>query len=445
MSHFLSDDGLLYVWQKLKALLAGKVDKADGMGLSSNDFTDAEKTKLAGISTGANKYTHPSYTARSSGLYKVTVDATGHVSAATAAAKADITALGIPAQDTTYSDMTGASTSAAGAHGLVPAPAAGAATRYLRSDGTWQTPPNTTYADMTGASSSAAGVHGLVPAPAAGASTRYLRSDGTWAVPPDTTYSDMTAATASAAGKHGLVPAPAAGKQGQYLRGDGTWATPTNTTYSAMTGATADAAGKAGLVPAPGAGKQASFLRGDGTWVVPTDTTYSNATTSTSGLMSAADKAKLDGVAAGANKYTLPTASTTLGGVKTTSSVSSASGYTACPIISGVVYYKDTNTTYSAATTSAAGLMSAADKSKLDGFGAASTYALKSDITNVYKYKGSVATAADLPASATAGDVYNVEADGMNYGWTGSAWDALGASFTIDAITNAEIDTILAS
>lgn len=37
------------------------------------------------------------------------------------------------------------------------------------------------------------------------------------------------------------------------------------------------------------------------------------------------------------------------------------------------------------------------------------------------------------------------KADGMNYGWTGSAWDALGASFTVDAITNAEIDTILAS
>ena len=44
--------------------------------------------------------------------------------------------------------------------------------------------------------------------------------------------------------------------------------------------------------------------------------------------------------------YTLPTASSTLGGVKTTSSVTSNSGYTACPIIDGVVYYKDTNTTY---------------------------------------------------------------------------------------------------
>lgn len=45
-------------------------------------------------------YTHPSYTARSSGLYKVTVDATGHVSGATAVSKADITALGIPGSDT---------------------------------------------------------------------------------------------------------------------------------------------------------------------------------------------------------------------------------------------------------------------------------------------------------------------------------------------------------
>lgn len=48
-------------------------------------------------------YTHPSYTAKSSGLYKVTVDGTGHVSATTTVAKSDITALGIPAQDTTYS------------------------------------------------------------------------------------------------------------------------------------------------------------------------------------------------------------------------------------------------------------------------------------------------------------------------------------------------------
>ena len=65
-------------------------------------MSKSDKAKLDGIATGANKYTHPSYTSRTSGLYKVTVDSTGHVSGATAVAKSDITALGIPAQDTTY-------------------------------------------------------------------------------------------------------------------------------------------------------------------------------------------------------------------------------------------------------------------------------------------------------------------------------------------------------
>lgn len=77
-----------------------------------------------------------------------------------------------------------------------------------------------------------------------------------------------------------------------------------------------------------------------------TNTTYSAVTQSSSGLMTADDKKKLDGIDAGANAYTLPTAGSTLGGVKTTSTVTSTSGLTACPIISGVPYYKDTNTTY---------------------------------------------------------------------------------------------------
>lgn len=86
--------------------LSGKVDKEEGKGLSTNDYTTAEKTKLAGIAEGANNYVHPSYTAKTSGLYKVTVDATGHVSAVAAVTKDDITALGIPGQDTTYPEAT---------------------------------------------------------------------------------------------------------------------------------------------------------------------------------------------------------------------------------------------------------------------------------------------------------------------------------------------------
>ena len=79
------------------------------------------------------------------GLYKITTNSQGHVTAATAVSKEDITSLGIPGQDTTYSAMKGATASVAGTAGLAPAPAAGAANRYLRSDGTWAVPPDTTY------------------------------------------------------------------------------------------------------------------------------------------------------------------------------------------------------------------------------------------------------------------------------------------------------------
>nr|DAM81982.1 MAG TPA: hypothetical protein [Caudoviricetes sp.] len=59
-------------------------------------------TKLKGIDEGANKYTHPTHTARTSGLYKITVDSLGHVTAVSAVQKIDITSLGIPDSDTTY-------------------------------------------------------------------------------------------------------------------------------------------------------------------------------------------------------------------------------------------------------------------------------------------------------------------------------------------------------
>lgn len=69
--------------------------------------------------------------------------------------------------------------------------------------------------------------------------------------------------------------------------------------------------------------------------------------------------------------------------------------------------------------------------------------ALKSDLTSLYRYKGSVTNYASLPVSGNeTGDVYNVEATGMNYAWTGEGWDALGQAFQIEAITNAEIDAI---
>lgn len=79
--------------------LAKKVDKVSGKQLSTNDYTTDEKNKLSGIAESANKYVHPTSAAgaKTAGLYKITTDTNGHVTAATAVGKADITALGIPA------------------------------------------------------------------------------------------------------------------------------------------------------------------------------------------------------------------------------------------------------------------------------------------------------------------------------------------------------------
>lgn len=99
MSKYLDENGLTYLWSKIKGTFVAQVS---GKGLSTNDYTTTEKNKLAGLSN----YTHPPYTSKTSGLYKITVDGTGHVSGTTAVSKTDITALGIPSTNTTYSTAT---------------------------------------------------------------------------------------------------------------------------------------------------------------------------------------------------------------------------------------------------------------------------------------------------------------------------------------------------
>ena len=54
---FLNNAGLEHLWAKIVSKLSGKVDKVDGKGLSTNDYTTADKNKLAGIAAGANKTT----------------------------------------------------------------------------------------------------------------------------------------------------------------------------------------------------------------------------------------------------------------------------------------------------------------------------------------------------------------------------------------------------
>nr|DAH50589.1 MAG TPA: tail protein [Caudoviricetes sp.] len=96
--------------------------------------------------TETKVYSHPTYTAKTSGLYKITVDASGHVSATAAVAKADLTDV--------IGNFGAASGSAAGSTGLVPAPAAGKNTSFLRGDGTWVVPTNTDTKNTAGSTDS---------------------------------------------------------------------------------------------------------------------------------------------------------------------------------------------------------------------------------------------------------------------------------------------------
>ena len=168
-----------------------------------------------------------------------------------------------------------------------------------------------------------AGTAGIVPAASPAQASYFLKGDGTWAVPTNTVTRLRGSLSAGFIAGDFLITGSGATTVG-YSNGVFTISsTDHDTTYSLFSGASASVNGAAGLVPGPRTGDQIKFLKGDGTWAVTPDTTYSNATTSAAGLMSATDKTKLNGIASGANAYSLPAASTeTLGGIKVGSGLS---------------------------------------------------------------------------------------------------------------------------
>lgn len=177
---------------------------------------------------------------------------------------------------------------------------------------------------------------------------------------------------------------------------------------------------------------------------------HGNATTGAAGFMSAADKQKLDGIAAGANAYThpgytartgVPTADQTPGfggSFNVTQPVSDDAGHITA-MNSRKVTIPDT-----AATQSAAGLMSAADKAKLDGIatGANKTTvdsALSSTSTNPVQNKAIHSALAGKAASTHGHDNATTSAAGFMSASDKTKLDGIVAA------TTAEIDTALAA
>ena len=328
----------------------------------------ADKTKLEGIATGANKYVHP------------TTSGNKHIPAGGSSGQilrwaSDGTAQWGNDNNTTYSAATSSS------NGLM------SSTDKTKLDGI-ASGANKTTVDSALSSSSTNPVQNKVINSAlsgkANTSHTHIASQvtGLASVATSGSYNDLSnkptipsaytlpAATTS---KLGGVKVGA----GLSVAGDGTLSVssggvadsvewdnvvgkpstfpPSTHTHNAFTGATSSAAGSTGFVPAPASGNQNKYLRGDGTWQTPpdTNTTYSNATTSTAGLMSASDKSKLDGIANNANNYVHPTTA----GNKHIPSGGSSGQILRWAASGTAVWGNDNNTTYSIANASTAGLV----------------------------------------------------------------------------------------
>lgn len=200
------------------------------------------------------------------------------------------------------------------------------------------------------------------------------------------------------------------------------------------------------------AGTETAFARGD--HIHPKDTSKvdkedgkglsSNDYTDT-------EKAKLGGVEEGANKYVLPSASTTVkGGVMLSADTNDNSTTKAATPSAVKAAYDLANGKQSPATTLAGyGIGDAYTKTEVDGL-----------VSSALHYKGNKENYTDLPQSGNkVGDVWNITnaspTHGVNAGdnvaWNGTSWDVLAGTVDLSAymltsdvaaITNAEIDTI---
>lgn len=393
--------------QALQTVVAGKVSSEAGKGLSSNDYTDTEKTKLAGIAAGAQVNTVTGIKGDSEGSYRTgNVNITkgniglGNVENKSSATirgeltKANVTtALGYtpPEANTTYDAMsdTEAKTGTATTAKLISAEVLDAAIEnkgYI-----------TSHQDISGKLDSSL----------KGAANGLAELDAQGKVP----SSQLPSYVDDVIECNGQASFPSTGETGKVYVDTSTnktyrWSgsayvvigsdlalgTTSSTAFRGDYGAAAYAHGvtNKGAAFASGLYKFTTNAEGhvtDATAVqksditalgIPAqDTTYSNATTSADGLMSSTDKGKLDGIEAQANKTVVDSAldgaSTNPVQNKIIKAALDAKGTYSKPsggipdadIASAATWNAKADT--SVATTTANGLMSSADKAKLDG------------------------------------------------------------------------------
>lgn len=146
-------------------------------------------------------------------------------------------------------------------------------------------------------------------------------------------------------------------------------------------------------IPAGGSSGQILRWSADGTavWGNDNNTTYSNATQTTSGLMSDTDKTKLDGIAVGANNYTLPSAGTSLGGVKSGGDVT---------ISSGVITVNDDS--HNHIISNVDGLQSALDAKADSGHSHNDTYYTETEVNTLLSGKANTSHGTHVSYSTTA-------------------------------------------
>ena len=372
---YLDQNGLLYLWQKLKILFAGKVDKVEGKGLSTNDYTTAEKNKLAGIAADANNYVHPA--SHPASMIQMSDGKTLQSLFDGATQVTDWNTVKQPGVYYSTYDAFNKPNFLVGfdVYGIVLRHGEQVKQILTTDEGyEWR--------------------------------TRSTQSDGsTWH-----DWNDLIVPVSQFC--NGLMQSEDKTKLDGIAQG----ANKTIVDSALSSTSTNPVQNKA--VKAALDGKEESFTK---------NSAFNKNFGTAAGTVCQGNDSRLSDArpANGGN-------SSTVNGHSVLSDVPANAVFT--------------DTTYSVATASKDGLMSKADFSKLSGFSAASNYALKSEITGVYKYKGSKATEADLPTTGNAlGDVWNVETDSQNYAWDGQKWDSLGGVFEIISITNTEIDAIFAS